>query len=318
MAVHLGGIIRLMLLAALMPCTGSAESEPTPPQRALLHRDGLVQQDIQRYLQQYQLTEQWQVLTSEHPWATALWQPYRTASPQGGAILVHSPGQHSLWPSALTELAQTLPDMGWSTLSLILPDYPVWVTSPPAAGEAVNSPTAQDDENTPASEPVATQDALSFAQQQLSNAQAQLDNAGLFNRLFIGYGQGVHLLAAFLAQQQPPMDGRANALIMLQAQTHPKLAPPLTERLRQLAVPVLDVYSSDSLWQQRQAQSRRTAVQQTQAGAYQALALPATHLNAYTTASPHALINRSSLSRRVQGWVRLNRLGREVELTDTP
>src|SRR5690606_28788316 len=54
----------------------------------------------------------------------SLWLPANQAQPAGLVILLHGEGETADWPTAIGPLRRQLPDLGWSTLSLSLPDAP--------------------------------------------------------------------------------------------------------------------------------------------------------------------------------------------------
>ncbi len=48
----------------------------------------------------------------------------RSGFPQGGTLLLHDQGQHGQWPVPTGMLREQLPDLGWATLAIELPDPP--------------------------------------------------------------------------------------------------------------------------------------------------------------------------------------------------
>ncbi len=51
-----------------------------------------------------------------------LWRPDRSGNPRGVLLIVHSEGEHLAWPNTIRPLHATLPDHGWATLAVSLPD----------------------------------------------------------------------------------------------------------------------------------------------------------------------------------------------------
>ena len=47
-----------------------------------------------------------------------------TGNPQGGVLILHDNQQHGHWPDIVAPLREYLPQHGWSTLSIELPDTP--------------------------------------------------------------------------------------------------------------------------------------------------------------------------------------------------
>lgn len=52
----------------------------------------------------------------------ALAQKHRTAQAQGAVLIVPDQGQHADWPNLVAPLRQSLPDHGWYTLSITMPN----------------------------------------------------------------------------------------------------------------------------------------------------------------------------------------------------
>lgn len=74
----------------------------------------------------------------------ALWLPANTGSPSGAVIIIPGDGESADWPKVVSPLRHKLPDAGWHSLSLTLPDpnqpfvparSTVTVDEPPAAAD---------------------------------------------------------------------------------------------------------------------------------------------------------------------------------------
>ncbi len=63
-----------------------------------------------------------QILKAGDETFLALWLPANTAEVEGVVILVPGDGESADWPQAIGPLRRKLPDAGWQTLSLTLPD----------------------------------------------------------------------------------------------------------------------------------------------------------------------------------------------------
>ncbi|HSC84966.1 MAG TPA: DUF3530 family protein, partial [Pseudomonas sp.] len=80
----------------------------------------------------------------------ALWKPANVAEATGVVILVPGADESADWPSVISPLRSKLPDSGWSTLSLTLPDSPTAplptavLPRPPAATSEVAAADKQD------------------------------------------------------------------------------------------------------------------------------------------------------------------------------
>jgi len=84
-----------------------------------------------------------------------------TGNPQGGVLILHDSQQHGHWPEIVAPLREYLPEHGWTTLTIELPDTPARlriarediVVQP----RSTNSTTATDEnEITPGLEPIST------------------------------------------------------------------------------------------------------------------------------------------------------------------
>jgi hypothetical protein len=51
-----------------------------------------------------------------------LWRPDRSGIPRGALLIVPSEGEHLAWPDTIRPLHNSLPDHGWATLAVSLPD----------------------------------------------------------------------------------------------------------------------------------------------------------------------------------------------------
>jgi len=82
-----------------------------------------------------------------------LWQPANVDEPSGLVILLPGEGESADWPEAVGPLRRELPDAGWSTLALTLPDpsgdplppRPLKTEEPTRAEPAVSPEKAEED-----------------------------------------------------------------------------------------------------------------------------------------------------------------------------
>ena len=65
--------------------------------------------------------EQQQLQTADESFL-ALWLPANTGNPNGAVIIVPGDGESADWPKTISPLRHKLPDAGWHSLSLTLPD----------------------------------------------------------------------------------------------------------------------------------------------------------------------------------------------------
>lgn len=59
----------------------------------------------------------------------AVWQEDKTGDAQGAVLIIHAEGEHPSWPRTTQPLHDSLPNYGWATMSISLPD-PVHIPLP--------------------------------------------------------------------------------------------------------------------------------------------------------------------------------------------
>ena len=155
-------LARCTLLAAL--ASGAAAEEPgqtpaTEPSSAarppLPARSEAMASDLRREIP----GDEQIMLASGKERVLALWHPANVGTPRGVVILLPGDGESADWPRAVGPLRRGLPDHGWHTLSLTLPDpeRPIRVVSetpevdatppeeePQALDEAPDEPPSED------------------------------------------------------------------------------------------------------------------------------------------------------------------------------
>lgn len=87
----------------------------------------------------------------------ALWRPANVGTAKGVVILLPGEGESADWPVGIGPLRRGLPDHGWHTLSLSLPDSPVPI--PIATAQAEQTTETPDDEAGTEAEPTDPPDA---------------------------------------------------------------------------------------------------------------------------------------------------------------
>ena len=191
----------------------------------------------------------------------ALYQPQNRAQPMGAVLIVHDLGQHPDWPQVVRPLRLGLPDHGWHTLSIMLPEAPGLsvpervlatrsaaveaepeTTDEPAAPDTSATAENPEDEpsadNEPASEAeaatiqlqgAASQDDTpepvpSFEEQALERIQAglaHLQEKGLANIVLIGVGDSARLVTLFLARNPEYRDQKGMTLVWIDPRLEP-------------------------------------------------------------------------------------------------
>lgn len=118
-------LTRSVLLAALAtnalaeePPAPAAEQAAPAPRTAVPARSESMTSDLRRAIP----GDQQVLLKSGKERVLALWHPANHHAPKGVVILLPGDGESADWPRAIGPLRRGLPDHGWHTLSLTLPD----------------------------------------------------------------------------------------------------------------------------------------------------------------------------------------------------
>lgn len=245
----------------------------------------------------------------------ALWLPANVGEPNGAVILLPGDVENADGAAAIGPLRRKLPDAGWHSLSLTLPD-PDGDPLPPrtAATATVTSPDdSTATESPPADESApettvdeATQPAdsgtISPEQRRLAHAErvmARIDAAIAFANqqqakaiVLLGHGSGAYWAARYLNERQP--DNVKN-LLMVAAELPAGFAPPLDELVAQLPTATGDFFYKD------QANERKAALERLQAS--KRAKLP-NYIQVAMKALPGNLnVQHEQLYRRLRGWL---------------
>lgn len=105
--------------ASQTPSTEMTVQRPPPP---VLEEQQHI--DLKNYLRQYQREQEMVDLLAEGTAFYGLYLVERSGSPQGGVLLLPDIEQHAQWPEIIAPLREYLPDYGWNTLAITLPDAP--------------------------------------------------------------------------------------------------------------------------------------------------------------------------------------------------
>ncbi|MGL4317209.1 MAG: alpha/beta hydrolase family protein [Pseudomonas sp.] len=298
--------------AASQPADGKPAGEASPaevPRTPLDERSNSEAGALERQLPQI---EQQQLQAGDEKFL-ALWKPANVAEATGVVILVPGADESADWPSVIAPLRSKLPDSGWSTLSLTLPDSttpplpeavlprqpePVSVTAPTDASQtdapATDSAAPAD---TPAEAPVpaaspAPVDPSVRIFARLQAAIAYAEQQGATSIVLLGHGDGAYWSALFIREQKPT---QIEHLVTVAAHLPGGQQPPLEELLPGLKLATGDFFYKDL------ATDRSAAVKRLQAS--KRLAHPS-----YTQVSLKALpgnaeAEQEQLYRRIRGWL---------------
>ncbi|KPG78268.1 alpha/beta hydrolase family protein [Pseudomonas sp. RIT-PI-o] len=311
-----------LCLSLILPCAFSVEAaDPAPPatdkpaeekpaeRQPLLERSQEEAAALQRKLP----AQEQQQLQAGSETFLALWKPANSAEPKGAVIIVPGVGETADWPQAVGPLRRKLPDAGWSTLSITLPDLQGDAIAPrviePAAAPKAPETTSKDATTAQPIEQAAGGEA-EVAEQvvaQTSEEQAKADAERVFGRIdaaiayaeqqsarsivVLGHGTGAYWAARFLSERQTP---QVEKLVMVDAQAPAKALPPLAELTPTLKLPTADIFYMDKALDRNAALERMQASKRLKTSAFSQVALKVL---------PDKKAEQEQLVRRVRGWL---------------
>ncbi|WP_447761765.1 alpha/beta hydrolase family protein [Pseudomonas moraviensis] len=311
-----------LCLSLILPCAFSVEAaDPAPPatdkpaeekpaeRQPLLERSQEEAAALQRKLP----AQEQQQLQAGSETFLALWKPANSAEPKGAVIIVPGVGETADWPQAVGPLRRQLPDAGWSSLSITLPDLQGDAIAPrviePAAAPKAPETTSKDATTAQPIEQAAGGEA-EVAEQvvaQTSEEQAKADAERVFGRIdaaiayaeqqsarsivVLGHGTGAYWAARFLSERQTP---QVEKLVMVDAQAPAKALPPLAELTPTLKLPTADVFYMDKALDRNAALERMQASKRLKTSAFSQVALKVL---------PDKKAEQEQLVRRVRGWL---------------
>lgn len=229
------------------------------------------------------LGQQIQTLEASDESFLALYQAAVSRDTIGCVILLPADNEHPDWPHTIAPLRNGLPEYGWCTLSIELPDII-------KRAQAVSSDS---DNSAPAETTglVLKEQATIFARIQASIDFAKQNNAQSI--VLVGDKTGASYALNFLAQTA----NAANALVMIDIETPAGSSDyELAQQLKSISVPVLDFYSpirskNFALWR------KQASNQNPQAAPYQAIESSLADIDD---------TNQQQLVQRVRGFLKQN------------
>ncbi|MFC5699526.1 alpha/beta hydrolase family protein [Pseudomonas sp. GCM10022186] len=304
------------LLAAEQTAAPAREPAPVAERAPLAERS---QEDANGLERRLPAREQRQLKAGEESYL-ALWQPAYASEPDGLVILLPGEGESADWPQAIGPLRRSLPNAGWSTLSLTLPD-PSGDPLPPRPLKAEQASKAEPaaspekvEEDGPASAeqagsaepdtdpapPPQSRDAIQKIQS--DRVFARIDAALAFARqqkpqsiVLLGHGTGAYWAAQYLTSREPTDIGN----LLLVAAAHPiGYEPALEESLPLLKLATGDFYYQDQPGARDAALLRLHASKRQKHPAYIQVAMK-------SLAGDRATV-QEQLVRRIRGWLSLH------------
>lgn len=267
-------LLPLLLAAAFLPpAFVHAEEEAAKDQpQAPVERPAVSErsQDEAKGLERQLPEDGQQILKAGDESFLTLWLPANTAEAEGVVILVPGDGESPDWPQAIGPLRRKLPDAGWQTLSLALPDpqstAPVTrpaesaasasadkdasaadsASKPDVKGESGNAPAPESTAEAGSGEPAQSEDQApppaidpveqrkAHAERVMARLQASIDLALQHEPksvVLLGHGTGAYWAARYLAEKEP---AEIHNLLLVAAEVPRDFRPALEDMVPKL------------------------------------------------------------------------------------
>lgn len=324
---HVPLALCLLLLGAQAYAEGEVppSSEPVSTALPAVERAKLAersQADASALERQLQDKQQQQLKTADDSFL-ALWLPANVGEPSGAVILLPGDDESADWPQSIGPLRRKLPDAGWHSLSLSLPDpqaeiLPLRSADADADADPASLPVAaQTDESTGEPDPTEAADEPPVDDQALPasidlettlEAQRKTHAERVLTRIeagiafaqqqqaktivLLGHGSGAYWAARFLAERQPT---EVQNLLLVAAELPDGFSPALDELIPGLKLATGDFYYQEQNSDRNAALKRMQASKRQKHPAYTQIAMQALPGN------PPA--EQEQLYRRIRGWL---------------
>ena len=284
------------------PPAGDAAQPTAPEQRApLSERSDLEALALERQL----ATGEQQQLDAAGSRFLALWRPANDAEPKGLVILLPDDDESADGPQGVGPLRRKLPDVGWHSLSLSLPDpqgalLPVRQAETPAAEKPAAEQTAPGEPaqpTAPTEQPSAASDSerAAHVQRIFARIDAGIAFAGQQQArhiVLLGHGSGAYWAARYIAERTP---GNVNDLLLVDTRQPEGFSTPVNELMPQLKARIGDFYYRDSAAARQAALLRKQVSQRSKNAPFVQVGLDALPGNPEVAAE--------QLLRRLRGWL---------------
>ncbi|MDD1969249.1 alpha/beta hydrolase family protein [Pseudomonas putida] len=299
---------QMTLAADTAPASGAKPEEKAPERAVLPSRSQEDSLALERRIPQI---EQQQLQAGDESFL-ALWKPANVDEPKGAVVIVPGAGESADWPNAVGPLRNKLPDVGWASLSLTLPDaYEDGVFARAAEAPATDDKAAADKDKAKAPDPAASAEADAAAAAAQAAAQverdkttaekifARIDSAVTFAQqnkahsvVLLGHGTGAYWAARYMSERPAPA---VQKLVMVTAVQTNQQTPTLLQLLPTLKVPTADFVNRELAVPRQQAKDRLDVSKRIKNARFTQVALNAIPGN---TAG-----EQDQLFRRVRGWL---------------
>ncbi|SDH89460.1 Protein of unknown function [Pseudomonas flavescens] len=288
------------------PSEAGAKTDTKPEQRApLAERSDLEALALERQLA---ANEQQRLDAAGTPFL-ALWLPANDPAPKGAVILLPGDDESADAPRVIGPLRQKLPDAGWHSLSVSLPDpqganLPLRSAEPaPTGGDSTAGKPAEKPAEPAAAEPPSPSEAAQTAEAaraaHLERVFARIDAGIAFagqqqakRVVLLGHGSGAYWAARYIAERKP---ANVSHLLLVDISQPEGFDSPLNDLLAQLKASVGDFYYRDSPTARQAALLRKQLSQRQKQPAFVQVGLDALPGN------PD--VAEEQLYRRLRGWL---------------
>ncbi|MEE4957318.1 alpha/beta hydrolase family protein [Pseudomonas alliivorans] len=243
----------------------------------------------------------------------ALWKPANTDEPKGAVIILPGAGESPDWPDVVGPLRRKFPNVGWSSLSVTLPDAQDNALMPREPDTATGAASAEKPKEAPKDAPAKDAAAEAEAQASADTAKAAADeerNKAQAERVFaridsaiafaqqnkahsivlLGHSSGAYWAMRYMSERPSPL---VQKLVMVAAREPLDTPPSLLDM-----VPTLKVNTADFIYKnppQQAATARLQASKREKGPGFTQIGLINIAGNAET--------EQEQLFRRVRGWV---------------
>jgi predicted alpha/beta hydrolase family esterase len=263
-----------------------------------------------------------------------------TGSPQGGVLILHN-NQHGHWPDIITPLREYLPQYGWATLAVELPDEPARQRIARTTLTDQPSPPDSEEESEEESESITSIDPITLNQegepllatetidnartnvqaslseeaitlvpveqykkknqQRISAAMEYLRSKGQLNIVIIGHGIGAAWAIDYLAQENT----KGLTLVTIDAMPSQHNDTQMHQQLVELQIPFLDLIQTKKAYVLKNGNARRAIMQRNKNKEYQQIIT--SNMASYRN-------NENPTTRRIRGWLKTNAGGELVKI----
>lgn len=262
----------------------------------------------------------------------AIWHSDRTGSAKGAILIIHAEGEHPAWPQTTKPLHDSLPDYGWATMAIHLPNPKPKVTPERTLAAKSNKPSNQNPEegqqedtekNTQESTETTNTNETSSTEkkpeltshQRLEAALEFLHSKGQYNIIIMGSGVGAIRTHRFIKEITPVITDpkleekfekpiRASVIFNARNQL-PDEETIYKEWFADPEIPVLDIYTAEDIRNTKEARKRKIFGKRANAVTHSQIKISEI---AYET-----VWGENQLSRRIRSFLDANLKGIEID-----